>query len=112
MELTIDFIMKRVINGLNYDTETATEICRLKCNEQGSDFRAHTTYLYKTAKGRFFIAGSGGPLSLWATDVEGGGTSSGSGVKPITPTEARTHMQDAECSIEHFVAVGLTVEDA
>ncbi|QDZ26599.1 hypothetical protein [Noviherbaspirillum sp. UKPF54] len=104
--------MKRVVDGKTYDTETASEICQLPCNAHAGDFRWHETYLFQTKNGRFFLAGCGGPLTMWAKSVEGNGKTSGSGLRPISPEEARLHMEEAECSTEEFDEVGLAVEEA
>ena len=56
--------MKRIVDGKRYDTRTAQEIGTASRGHCG-DFRAWTETLYKTPKGAFFIAGSGGPMTRW-----------------------------------------------
>jgi hypothetical protein len=104
--------MKAVVNGKTYNTETATEICELPCNAQGrGDFHWHETALYRTQKGAFFIAGSGGPASMWRESVSNGSIG-GRGVRPVSEQEARDYMESAGCDEDDFKSVGLKVEEA
>jgi hypothetical protein len=104
--------MKRVIDGKIFDTNTATVVCELACScESSSDFSSHTTVLYRTRRGRFFIAGEGGPNSMWARS-EGNTREWGEGLRPVSEQEARQYMEDAGCDAEQFLAVGLAVEEA
>ena len=103
--------MKAIIDGKTYNTETATEICELPCKANGGDFRWHSTSLYQTAKGTFFIAGEGGPLSMWKQSAHGGGWSGSKGLKVIDQFEAQEIMESAHCSAEVYEACGLTVEE-
>lgn len=58
--------MRRVIDGKVFDTDTADRICQLPCSALGNDAGWHETVLYRTRKGRFFVAGRGrcGPSRL------------------------------------------------
>ncbi len=51
--------MKRIINGLRYDTETATKLADWDNGIYGNDFKACEESLYKTKNGAYFIAGQG-----------------------------------------------------
>ena len=80
--------MRQVVDGLLYDTETAEAIG--ECGSFGGDrsnFRWWDAVLYRTAKGRFFLAGEGGPMSRFA-DVEGRTMRSGTGIQPLDEDEA------------------------
>jgi hypothetical protein len=88
--------MRRVIDGLAYDTETAEQICDISGSAGAypiNDFNWEDTWLYRTKKGAFFISGSGGALSRWATDLGDNKVGGGSGVKPVTEQEARTLVE-------------------
>jgi len=88
--------IKRVIGGKVYDTSTAEEIC--DCGSSGyscSEFKWHDTYLYRTKKGAFFLAGEGGPMTMWAKS-SGNGIGYGSGVLPLTDAMAREYAEGAE----------------
>lgn len=104
--------MKRVINGLTYDTQTATEICELPCRYYGNDFKAHDTKLYRTAKGRYFLAGRGGPMSMWAQPEGDNGYGGGSGIRPLDVDEAREYAESADLSPEQMLAAGFKIEEA
>ena len=58
--------MKAIINGLRYDTDKATLIGEAS-HGYASDFQHWEAGLYKTPRsGRFFLAGSGGPMTRWS----------------------------------------------
>lgn len=79
-----------VIDGKRYSTETADCICDVSPSGwSSSDFQWHSTNLYCTPKGRFFLAGCGGPMSMWATPVGQNGYSGGSGIRLIDVEEAK-----------------------
>ena len=103
--------MKQVIDGKRYDTATATEICDVSpCGYSRSDFQWHDTSLYVTPKGRFFLAGAGGPLSMWAKALGSNGAIGGSGIKPLTQEEAREYAERHATS--DIVSKYFAVEDA
>jgi hypothetical protein len=105
--------MKQVIDGKVYDTSKATCVCELVSSTKSrGDFEWHHTHLYRTAKGHFFVAGEGGPRSMWAERVGQNSWQSGSGIRAVSEGEARGHMEAAGCSVEEFVEAGLPLEDA
>lgn len=61
--------MKAVIDGLLYDTDTATEICDISNGYSTNDFEYRSGKLCKTPNGRYFAVGSGGPNSMFAVQV-------------------------------------------
>jgi hypothetical protein len=65
--------MKRVCNGLIYNTKTADEVCYILSGLSRFDHAWHSTRLYCTPKGRFFLAGRGGPRSLWGEPLGNNG---------------------------------------
>lgn len=105
--------MKQVIGGKIYDTSKAIRVCEVPSSTQSRrDFRWHETNLYRTVKGSFFVAGEGGPLSMWAERVDQNSWRSGKGMREVSEDEARAYMEAAECSAEEFLEVGITLEDA
>ena len=103
--------MKAIISGKRYNTETATLVADDSAGSR-SDFRYYSEGLYKTPLDNWFIAGEGGAMSRWAQSCFGGGRVGGSGIKPLTPDEAREWLENAgedEAIEEHFGAV---IEDA
>lgn len=99
--------MKQVINGLTYNTETAEKIHNEWNGLSRSDFRHCDETLYYTKKGRFFLAGNGGPMSKYAQPA-GNMTSGGSGIIPLSEAEAlewcETHGTSAG-NIEKYFSV-------
>ncbi len=99
--------MKRIIDGKRYDTETAEQIAEWDNGHYGSDFRSCEEALYRTKKGQYFTAGSGGPLSKYAQSC-GNGTSGGEGLILLDEQEAREWCENHNCveALEkHFVIV-------
>ena len=96
--------MKKVIEGKVYNTETAEEIHSWSNHYPSSDFKACSESLYRTKKGAFFIAGSGGPLSSYAVPC-GSGYGGGDGIRPITREEALEWLEShdgGDAIEEHF----------
>jgi hypothetical protein len=82
--------MKAVINGLRYDTETAVEIGGSSGGGfSRRDFGYWSATLYTTPRKRWFLAGEGGPMSMFAKAHGDGSRSGGAGIIPMTPEEAR-----------------------
>ncbi len=102
--------MKKIIDGLRFDTGKGIEIGTASYGNQG-DFEAWEATLYKTPRsGRFFIAGSGGPMSRFSQSIGQNQWSGGSDIIPMSEDEAREWAEnylDAEVIEEHF-----EVEDA
>jgi hypothetical protein len=101
--------VKAIIDGRIYNTDTADFVCEWSYGWEG-DLRWHETALYRTKKGTFFIAGRGGPRSEWAHH-EGSSSSSGSGLRVVSPEEAQCRMEDAQCREDLFAAHGFTLEE-
>jgi hypothetical protein len=104
--------MKQVIDGKSYDTSNADEICDVPSSGAPGDLGWHDTTLYRTAKGQFFIAGKGGPRSMWAEAAGQTTSRSGSGLRAVADEQARHFMEAAGCSAEKFNEVDLSVEEA
>jgi len=102
--------MKKIIDGLRYDTEKAIEIGSAGEGYAG-DLQQWEATLYKTPRsGRFFVAGSGGPMSRFAQSVGQNQWSGGSDLIPMSVEEARGWAEkylDADAVERHF-----EVEDA
>ena len=96
-----------------YDTSKANRVCEVSASTQNcGDFEWHDTELYRTARGRFFVAGEGGPRSMWAERVGQNSWQSGKGMRVVSDDEARGCMEAAGCSAEEFHEVGLPLEEA
>lgn len=79
--------MKQVINGKVYNTETAIRLFEVSNCFSCSDFRHFDFHVYQTKKGAFFLAGSGGPMTMFGRPC-GNMTSGGSKIIPLTENEA------------------------
>jgi hypothetical protein len=97
--------MKRVIEGKTYNTDTATLIGEASYGNHG-DFHAWEEALYRTAKGAFFLVGSGGARTRWREQVSQNTWSGGEGMEAMIPPEAlewcERHGVDADTIAEHF----------
>lgn len=97
--------MKQVIDGLTYNTATATEIAKYSKGPT-SDLHHYEETLYKTKNSRFFLVGGGGPMSGWAKPAYGGGTCGSTGILALTIGKAlewcEHHDVDADIIEQHF----------
>ena len=97
--------MKKIIDGLRYDTEKAIEIGSYDNGLGTSDFRNWEATLYRTPRsGRYFLAGEGGPMTRFARSV-GNMTGGGDGLFPMTKGEALAWAEqylDADAIEKHF----------
>jgi hypothetical protein len=106
--------MKRyvqIVDGKRYDTTNARELCDISSRgyDRG-DSRYEDTRLFVTKNGRFFIAGSGGPLSRWSEASGRHGLRGSEGIRPI-------HEKHARDLLEHYgvpkqVEEFFSIEDA
>ena len=95
--------MKQVIEGKIYDTTTAEEICQCSSATQSrGDFSHWEAGLYRTKRGRFFLAGSGGPMTRWARSIGQGSTTGGRGIIPVSADEARRCAERAGATAEEL----------
>ena len=102
--------MKRIIEGLRYDTETATFIGRdRQCNGSFSDWDES---LYVTKSGNYFISGSGGAASRWAEPSGDNGRQGGSGIRPLTREEALQWAESHLTTDEVEAHFGDSIKDA
>ena len=102
--------MKRVIAGRVYNTETATDICTEdRCQ---SDFADHTTTLYRTKNGNYFLSGEGGPQSRWSQSCGQNSWSGGSGLVAIDKEEAQEFAERCELDPDDMIAAGFAITEA
>ncbi|SOD57723.1 hypothetical protein SAMN05216595_3831 [Rhizobium sp. AN6A] len=99
----------KIINGLRYNTATAEKICIFESDASKGDFRHEVTSLYRTPRGRFFLAGHGGAMTRWAQPVQGGRSGS-QGLHPVSTAEAREFAE--QHANEDTIARFFVIEDA
>ncbi len=85
--------MKKVIDGLRYNTETAEEIHRWDNGLDTGDFKSCEETLYLTAKGRYFLHGQGGAMSKYSVPVSGG-RGGGEEIVPMSADEVREWLEE------------------
>ena len=103
--------MKQIIDAKRYDTETAQEIGGWWNGYSASDFEYCSETLYVTARGNYFLAGSGGAKSHYAQSY-GNTTGGGEAITPLSREEAFQWAQE-HLDVEDYQEVfGDMVEDA
>ena len=101
----MDETIIKVIGGLRYSTETATKICTHESDVGRSDFKFERTALFRTPKGRFFLAGHGNAMSRWSERSGNNCRTAGEGLTPVDVDEARSFAElhaDADTVAEFF----------
>ena len=82
--------MRRIIEGKAYDTSTATLLgSATSPRYYRTDFGWWSEELYRTPRGRYFLAGVGNAASSWSEPAPGGGSGPGSGIRAMTETAAQ-----------------------
>lgn len=102
--------MKKVIGGKLYNTETATKIAVI--SKRDHNFSDHTTRLYITKKGNFFLQGKGGPMSRWAEPCGQSGWSGGEGLVEVSKNEALEFAENANLDPDEMIEAGFKIREA
>lgn len=84
--------MKKVISGALYDTETAKLLGNYSYSNPG-DFGHWKEALYRTKSGKYFLHGSGGPMTKYAVSI---GLNEWSGGEKIIPLDLESAQKWAE----------------
>jgi hypothetical protein len=92
--------MIRVINGLRYNTETATRVFFHTNGAYANDFSYRSKSLFLTPKGAWFIRHWGGPMTDMATRVGNNGRGWGEEIEAVCEDDAygflEAHSDDSE----------------
>jgi hypothetical protein len=102
---------KAIINGCRYDIEKATLIGYYGSPHEGTDLHTWEAELYVTKQGRYFLAGTGGPMSRYGTPMVNG-FDWGEKIEPMSKEDALRWAEqylDPEIIEAHF---GSMIEDA
>jgi hypothetical protein len=98
--------MKKVINGKVCDTEAAECVGDWSNGCNYGDFDQCSESLYKTKKGQFFTAGSGGARSKYSRSCGTNSVGGGEGIELLSEAEALTwceeHDVDADVVAKYF----------
>ena len=85
-----------IICGSLYDTHRAERLAQIPCpNEAARDDTWHETFIYRTPGGRYFLAGCGGPLSLWGRRRGDRLVGRNFGFRALTEDQAREYLDAA-----------------
>jgi len=99
--------MKKILNGQRWDTEKANLVCEVR-HSHPRDFSYVRAGLYQTPRSkRYFLAGEGGPMTVFAHYDGGNSCCGGENLIPLSAEEARTYAEQyayAE-TVERFFAV-------
>jgi hypothetical protein len=85
--------MKRIIEGLRYDTLTAEAVASWDNGRSYTDFRHCEENLYCTKNKEWFIHGKGGPLTEWRKPV-GNMWAGGEDIKVLSAPEAQFWLEE------------------
>ena len=86
--------MRKIINGLAYDTELAERVWRRTNNYPATDFHHEEEILFKTKGGRWFIQYAGGALSQYSKRLDSNSYTGSSGIRTLTEDEAREWLEE------------------
>jgi len=81
--------MKKVLNRKAYDTATAKKLAVASNN----DASRWSETLYRTAKGKYFVARESASMVCWAKSCGQDSWSAGSGVRVLTEDDAREWVE-------------------
>ena len=104
--------MKSIIEGKRYNTDTATIIGSAGYGGSRRDFEHWEADLYVTKSGRYFLAGSGGPMSQYSKSIGQNQWSGSERIDPLSVEDAFAWAQrhlSAEKVQEYFSTM---IEDA
>lgn len=101
--------MKKVVNGVLCNTETAMKVGERSYSSPG-DFSYFYEELYKTKSGRFFIYGAGGAASKYAKMVAQNEWGWGETIKLLSPESARRWAEAHLTGDEYIAAFGVPEE--
>ncbi len=80
--------MKKIINGAQYNTETAKELGTWSNDHSSSDFGFCAETLYRTKAGKYFLHGRGGAMSKYSRSCGNNSWGWGEHIEPLTPSAA------------------------
>jgi hypothetical protein len=105
--------MKKIIDGLRYDTEIGVEIGSADAHCPRSDFNWWEATLYHTPRsGRYFLAGEGGPMTAFSAPVNGNMRGYGERIIPMSAEDALEWAEQHLTVDEVEAAFGDQVRDA
>lgn len=105
--------MKKIMDGLRYDTEIGIEIGSADAHCPRSDFNWWDATLYRTPRsGRYFLAGEGGPMTSFSQPVNGNMRGYGERIIPMSAEDAQAWAEQHLTSEDVEAAFEELIEDA
>jgi hypothetical protein len=86
--------MKRIINGRQYNTETAERLGEYEPTPYRSDFHYFCETLYRKKTGEFFLHGEGGPASKYSRSCGQNELCGSESIIPMTYKEAQEWTEE------------------
>jgi hypothetical protein len=95
--------MKKIINGMKYDTDKAEAVADWSNHYPSNDFKSCSESLFVTTKGNWFLWGEGGAMSKYSTP-HGNSVGGGEEIIALTPDEAYKWLEnnDETDAIDRF----------
>ena len=84
--------MRKVIDGLLFNTETASQVAHWDNGKLPGDFHRLEETLYRTPNGRWFVHGRGGAMTRYS-EPAGNGHSGGQEIRVLTQAEAQSWLE-------------------
>ena len=103
--------MKKIINGKQYNTETAKELGFSQNTGDCRDIHWVCETLYRKKNGEFFLHGEGGPATKYAEASGINSWSSGSRIMPLSWEDARKWAEEKLNADEYEAIFGEVSED-
>ena len=75
--------MRKILDGVLYDTETAQHLYTDEVNNKHRDFYNYRKECYRKENGEYFIVYSGGPCSPYKIEHPNGDTTGDEGILPV-----------------------------
>lgn len=103
--------MKKIINNLLYDTDTARRVGCWDNNLPSSDFGYVEETLYRKRTGEHFLHAYGGAASRYARRVDAQNWASGEAILPLTYEAAAQWAEEHLSADEYMAAFGPVSEE-
>lgn len=84
---------KKVVDGVVYNTETAPCVAAWDNGRRNGDFSRLAESLYRTARGNWFLHGSGGPLTEYRRECGQNQWCGSEDIRPLTPEKAMEWLE-------------------
>ena len=97
------FIMKKIIDGRMYNTETATELGNFWNGLSARNFRYLSETLYRKKNGEFFLYGEGGAMTKYS-QLFGNMSCGGEEIIPLTDEQAK-HWAEKKLDADEYIEI-------